>query len=324
MKIIKPNKLKHGDAIGIVSPSAAILPKYKDQFGKGVKFLETLGYKVKVGKNVFNKYFYSAGTAQERADDLHDMFRDKEVQAIIQSQGGDTENEVLDYLDWKLIKANPKLFCGMSDGTVLALSIFAKTGLVTLHGPDVLWGYGRGCSDYEKNNLAKFLSTGEVGKVEPDPNHKVAPKSVNSSLKWKCWRKGIAEGKLIGGNLSVICRLHGTPYEPDYSGCILFLEHVYDSVEALANKFTYLKHAGILENVRGVILGYFDQNVMENADENRPVGEVFLEATSKYSFPVLEIGEIGHNTPNVNLPIGPKAEIDSEKLYFEVNEPGLK
>lgn len=306
-----------------MSPSGFIDPKLKDQFNKGVKFLESLGLKVKVGKNVFNKYYYSAGTPQERADDIHSMFLDKEVKAIIQSQGGETANEVLDLLDWNLIKNNPKLFCGMSDGTTLLLSIYAKTGMVTLHGPDTLWGYGRGCSNYEKESLEKVLFIGEVGKITPNPEHRVSEKSLNSSLKWKSWRSGTANGKLIGGNLSLISSLHGTQYEPDYQDSILFIEAVHKDVENLTRSFTYLKHAGILDKVKGVILGYFDGNVMDDKEGNRPVGEVFLEATSNYNFPILEIGEIGHNTANVNLPIGVEASMDADSLTFSVDETAL-
>ena len=323
MKIIKPQKLQKGDTVGIVSPSGFIDPELKRQFNKGVKFIENLGLKVKIGKNVFNRHYYSAGTAQERADDIHSMFLDKEVKAIIQSQGGETANEVLDLLDWKLIEKNPKLFCGMSDGTTLLLSIYAKTGMVTLHGPDVLWGYGRGCSEYEKKSLEKVLFTGEVGSIKPNPDHKVSDKSLNSSLKWKSWRSGSAHGKLIGGNLSLISSLHGTQYEPDYQDSILFIEAVHKDVESLTRSFTYLKHAGIFENVKGVILGYFDGNMMSDKESNRPVGEVFLEATAGYNFPVLEIGEIGHNTANVNLPIGVEASMNADKLIFSVDETAL-
>ncbi len=141
MDIIKPKKLKIGDTIGIVSPSGYIAPELKPQFDNGVKFLESLGLRVKIAKNVFKRYYYSAGTVNERVSDLHEMFADPEVGAIIQSQGGETANELLDHLNWELIKNNPKIFGGMSDGTTLLLSIFAKTGIITLHGPDLLWWY---------------------------------------------------------------------------------------------------------------------------------------------------------------------------------------
>ncbi len=324
MKVIKPQRLKKGDVIGVISPSAAIDAKFKRQFQRGVGFLEELGFMVKVGKNVFRRHFYSAGTAAERVADLHDMFLDPSVKAIIQSQGGETANEMLDLIDWKLISKHPKLFCGMSDGTVLLLSIFAKSGLVTLHGPDLLWGFGRGCRDYEKDSLINFLLSGEVGVVPPDPGHKVPAASINSSKRWRSWRGGCASGRLIGGNLGVICRLRGTAYEPDYKDAILFIEAVGVDVECLAMNFAYLHQAGIFAKVRGIVLGYCDQNVMKDKRSNRPVGEVLAEAASSYQFPILEIGEIGHNTANANLPIGVMASIDADRLVLSIDETGLR
>ncbi|MFA6376544.1 MAG: LD-carboxypeptidase, partial [Candidatus Paceibacterota bacterium] len=108
MDIIKPKKLNKGDTVGIVSPSAFIADELKPQFQKGVEFLDSLGLRVKIGKNVFKRYFCSAGTVDERVSDIHEMFSDPEVKAIIQSQGGETANELLDHLDWELIRNNPK------------------------------------------------------------------------------------------------------------------------------------------------------------------------------------------------------------------------
>ena len=321
MEIIKPKKLQKGDTIGIVSPSAYIDESFKPQFKKGVEFLESLGLRVKITKNVFKRYYYSAGTVAERVSDIHEMFADSEVKAIIQSQGGYTANELLESLDWELIRGNPKIFGGMSDGTTLLLSIFAKTGLVTLHGPDLLWGYGREASEYESDNLKNILFEGKAFKVKPDPGHKVAADSVNSSKLWKVWRGGVATGKLLGGNLSIIQRFSGTEFEPDYKGAILFLEAVNKTVEDLAPLFAWLRQSGMFAKIKGVVLGYFCTNsARESALSNRPVGEIFLEAAKDFDFPILEIGEIGHNTPNCNLPVGAMARLDAGNLDFSIIE----
>lgn len=320
MDIIKPKKLKAGDTVGIVSPSGFIAPELKPQFDSGVKFLENLGLRVKVGKNVFKRYYYSAGTVEERVADIHEMFADPEVKAVIQSQGGETANELLDSLDWNLIKRNPKIFGGMSDGTNLLLSIFAKTGLITLHGPDLLWGYGDGTNDYETESLRRCLLGGAAFKVCSDQGHIVSPESLNSSKKWKCWRQGYAEGRLLGGNLSIFQLLQGTDYMPPLEDSILFLEGYCNTAENLARRLAALRQTGVFGKIEGLVLGYFFGNAMPDPVSNRPIGEIALEEAAGYGFPILEIGEIGHNAPNCNLPVGAMARLDAANLEFSIIE----
>jgi len=318
--IIKPKKLNKGDVVGIVSPSGFIADEFKPQFQKGVEFLESLGLRVKIGKNVFKRHYYSAGTVAERVSDVHEMFSDHEVKAIIQSQGGETANELLDYLDWGLIKSNPKIFGGMSDGTALLLPIFSKTGIITLHGPDLLWGYGDGTNDYETESLKQSLFGGKAFKVLPDSKHEVSQESSNSSKAWKCWREGVSEGRLLGGNLSIIQTLQGTGFEPPFQDAILFLEGYRNNAENLARRFAALRQTGVFKKIKGVVLGYFFGNASSDRLSNRPVGEVMLEASAGYDFPILEIGEIGHNIPNCNLPVGVLARLDAGNLDFSIVE----
>jgi len=320
MEIIKPKKLQIGDTVGIVSPSAFIGQELIPQFNAGIKFLESLGLRVKIGKNVFKRHYYSAGTVGERVDDIHGMFADRQVKAIIQSQGGETANEILDHLDWDIIKRNPKIFGGMSDGTNLLLSIFAKTGIVALHGPDILWGYGRGVDGYELESLKHVLFSGNPFQIRPNDDHKVSEESVNSSASWRCWRQGLAEGRLLGGNLSIIQMLMDTEFMPPLQNSILFLEGYCNSAEDLARRFAALRQAGVLGQVKGIVLGYFFGNKMPGPQSDRPVGEILLEASSGYDFPILEIGEIGHNIANCNLPVGAMARLDAANLEFSIIE----
>jgi len=320
MNIIKPRRLNKGDVIGIVSPSGYIGESLKPQFESGINFLKSLGFGVKLGKNVFKRHYYSAGSVGERVSDIHEMFADQKVGAIIQSQGGETANEILDSLDWDLIKNNPKIFGGMSDGTTLVLSIFAKTGIITVHGPDLLWGYGREASAYETESLKNVLLGGRAFKVLPDLGHEVSGESANSSKSWKPWRNGVAEGRLLGGNITILQSLQGTEFEPDYRNAILFLEGYANSVEDLARRFACLRQTGIFKKIKGAVLGYFFGNMVQDQLSNRPVGEVFLEASAGYDFPVLEIGEIGHNTPNCNLPVGAMARLDAENRRLSIIE----
>lgn len=322
MKIIKPQKLQKGDTVTIVSPSGCVSDELKSQFDNGVKFLESLELKVKIGKNVLKRYYYSAGTAEERLSDIHEAFADKEVKAIIMSIGGDSANQLLDGLDFDLIRKNPKIFSGISDGTTLLNPIFSKTGLITYHGPDLIFTFSEPMSEIIKENIIKTWFEGNVGELKPNPNWKGLDElNKNEKYKgWQCVRKGKAKGKLIGGNITCLVNLENTAFEPDYKGAILFLESYMLNIAALDQAFTHFKQAEIFDKINGLILGHFYGSRMEDKNQDRGVRDVILEVTKDYSFPILEIGELGHNVENYILPIGCQATIDAKKKYFSIDE----
>jgi len=322
MNIIKPKRLQKGDTVAIVSPSGAISDEFKKYFDGGVKFLENLGLKVKVGKNVFKRHYYSAGTVEERLSDIHKAFADKSVKAVIISIGGESANQLLDGLDFELIKRNPKIFCGISDGTTLLDSIFSKTGLVTYHGPDLIFTFGLPMSPIIKENLIKTLFDGSVGELYPNPNWKGLDK-LNKNEKyngWQCVRKGKAIGKLVGGNITCLTNLDNTEFRPNYKNSILFLEAYEVNVESLDMLFTHFRQTKVFNEINGLILGYFYGSCLQDKKRDRKVSEVILEITKSYSFPILEIGELGHNVENYIFPIGCRATIDAEKKYFSIDE----
>ena len=322
MKIIKPKKLQKGDSVMIVSPSSAIPDELKRQFNNGVKFLKGLGLKVKIGKNVFKKHYYSAGTVEERLSDIHEAFADKKIKAVIMSIGGNSANQLLDGLDYNLIRKNPKIFLGISDGTTLLDPIFSETGLITYHGPDLIFTFGLPMSSVIKENLSKTLFEGNVGELRPNPNWKGLDK-LNKNEKhhgWQCVRKGKATGKLIGGNIGCLTNLDNTEFRPDYKNNILFLEAYEVNVEELDMLLTHFRQAKVFDEINGLILGHFYGSHMEDKKQDRKVSDLILEITKNYSFPILEIGELGHNVENYILPIGCKATIDAEKKYFSIDE----
>lgn len=322
MKIIKPKKMRKGDVVAIVSPSSAIPDELKKNFNNGVKFLENLGLRVKFGNNVFKKYYYSAGTVKERLNDIHKAFQDKKVKAVIMSIGGNSANQLLDGLDFDLIRKNPKIFCGISDGTTLLNPIFSKTGLITYHGPDLIFTFGLPISPVIKENLIKTLFEGNVGELRPNPNWKGLDK-LNKNEKyqgWKCVRKGKASGKLIGGNIGCLTNLDNTEFRPDYKNSILFLEAYALSIEDLDMLFTHFRQTKVFDEINGLILGHFYGSNIKDKKQNRKVSEVILEITKNYSFPILEIGELGHNVENYIFPIGCQATIDADKKYFSIEE----
>ncbi len=323
MKIIKPKKLQKGDTVVIVSPSGCVPDELKDQFNKGVKFLESLGLKVKIGKNALKRFYYSGGTVAERLSDIHDAFSDKEVKAIVMSVGGASANHLLEGLDFNLIKNNPKIFCGISDGTTLLNPIFSKSGLVTYHGPDLIFTFGLQMSPIIRRNLEKTLFDGAVGQLQQNPNWKGLAK-LNKDEKykgWRCIRSGKANGKLIGGNVNCLLSFENTEFRPSYDGSILFLEAYMATVEDLHQAFVHFRQAKIFDRINGLILGYFYGSHMEDKQQDREISEVILEVTKNYFFPILEIGELGHNVENYILPIGCVATIDADKKYFSIDEP---
>ena len=287
-----------------------------------MKFLESLGLKVKIGKNVFKRHYYSAGTVKERLNDIHEAFRNKKIKAVIMSIGGSSANQLLDRLDYDLIKKNPKIFCGISDGTTLLDPIFSKTGLVTYHGPDLTFTFGLPMSPITKENLVKTLFEGSVGKLRPNPDWKGLDK-LNKNEKyhgWQCIRKGKTSGKLIGGNIGCLRNLDNTKFRPNYKNAILFLEAYSPNIEKLDQLFTHFRQTKVFNEINGLILGHFYGSRMKDKSKNRKVSDVILEVTKNYSFPILEIGELGHNVENYIFPIGCQATIDAGKKYFSIDE----
>ncbi len=229
-------KLSPGDIIGIVSPSTPVEQESR-QLKNGIRFLISMGFGVVLSKNVFANSLGYAASPTEKAADLMEMFAKPAVKAIICSQGGDTANACLPYLDWQVIRDHPKIFLGISDITVLLNAIYAKTGLVTFHGNDVMWGFGRYPTDYDRQEFLERLVQGKIGRVNP-----AGPRSTI--------RSGRAEGRLLGGNLRCLLKLAGTPYFPDFNGAVLFVELLGFEPATCDYMFRQLQQMGVFDQIR--------------------------------------------------------------------------
>ena len=298
-------KLDEGDRIGVVSPSTPVTPRDL-QFNKGVRFLEDMGFRVTLGKHIFSNTLGYAASPQEKAADINDMFADPSIKAIICSQGGSTANACLPHLDWDVIKENPRIFLGISDITVLLNAIYAKTGLVTFHGNDVMWGFGRDPAPYDVQEFVSRLMEAEIGKV-------------NANGKRETIRGGVVEGRLLGGNLKCLLKLAGTPYFPDFSESVLFVESIETTPEECDYQFHQLNQIGVFDKVQGVIVGYID-GLDNKADEPLKMQDVLLTVTSEYRFPILKANDFGHNCPNTTLPVGAKVRVEADKQEIEILE----
>ena len=317
MKIIKPPKLKPGDKVGIISPSEPII--YKKKFLRGVETLKKLGFRVILGKNVFkNRSGYMAGSEKERTADLNGMFRNKKIKGIFISHGGLNSNRLLDLIDYELIKKNPKVFLGFSDITVLLNAIYAKTGLVTFHGQNIEYGFSRGLEGkykYTCNYSAKAVMS----------NKSIGP--IRQQQKFEILRSGKARGNLVGGNLMVLTTLLGTEYEPDWKNKILFWEEFGETAENIDFYLTHLKLCRVFDQISGMAIGQFEVLPLGDDLKNQKtfsINKIILEICRDYKFPIIKNVAFGHVYPQITLPIGVKATIDTSKKLFSIDESGVK
>jgi muramoyltetrapeptide carboxypeptidase len=322
MKLVKPSRLHRGDTVGVFSPSWPITNDTRQRFDEGIERLKSFGLNVKLGKHVFNQYYYSAGTREERLEDLHDLWTDPQVKMVLMSQGGNTANQLLDGIDYNLLRRNPKIIAGISDGTVLLNAIYAEAGLVTYHGPDLIWTFGQDMSNQIEENIRGTFFDARPQELQPNKNWHHQTKSDIEYMGWRCLREGEASGRLVGGHVRVFANTVLAGFEPELKNSILFLEGT-DNVGRTNSFITALKLHNVFDLVSGVILGWFEDSELEEKALNRSVGEVFLEETKEYEFPVIEIGELGHNVENYVLPIGCKATIDATKKRISIDEPAV-
>ena len=307
MKILKPQKLKKGDIIGIVAQSVPVLPSHKENFLKGKEIFEDLGFKVKEGNTIGKTKWWAAGTPEEVAKDIMDMFSDKSVKAIMAHAGGYSAISLLEHLDYEVISKNPKPYMGFSDMTSIHLALYEKCNLVGFHMNDLL---GRGEREGEKLEqeielFKKFLMSGDVPKVKP-------------LSEWETWKEGKASGHLLGGNLHIMMAQSATDYFPSlekWDGAILFFEEVGETLHDMARCLYELKYMGILDRISGMIVGKI-KYVKPNRDTEivEPTyKEMILDVLRDFDFPILGEVDFGHYTVNIPMPLGVRVKIDAEQ-----------
>lgn len=303
--MLKPEKLQRGDMIGIIAPSRPIV-NIKEDIDNGIKILEDLGFKIKLGSNLYKKLYYSAGSAEGRASDLNSMFADRAIKAIICAAGGATSNQIVDLIDYDLIRNNPKVFVGYSDITTLLLAINNKTGLITFHGPNLC--------DFKKINKESIMFLFEM--LMGKKKEYVLPHDM------EIIKEGQAKGKLIGGNIHLSNSLLGTGYSPVYNNKIWFWEEVGESPASLDEKLNHFKLSRNLKSISAMIVGNLSDCIdKKNKEDNRPINEIILELTKDYDFPVIKVPYFGHDVSNFyTFPIGVTSEINTKINEFKITE----
>jgi muramoyltetrapeptide carboxypeptidase len=323
MKLVKPPRLQHGDTVGVFSPSWPVTDDVRQKFDRGIERLKSFGLNVRLSKHALNQYYYSAGTREERLEDLHTLWADPEVKMVLMSQGGNTANQLLDGIDYHMLRENPKIIAGISDGTVLLNAIHANAGLVTYHGPDLIWTFGQNMSPQIEENIRSTFFDGKPLELQPNENWQHQLKPDIQYQGWRCLREGRATGRLVGGHVRVLTNTILADYGPNFKDAVLFLEGT-DNVGRTNSFITALRLHNVFDLVSGVILGWFDESELEEKQLNRSVSDAFLEETEEYDFPVLEIGELGHNVENYVLPIGCKTTMDATNKRLSIDEPAVR
>lgn len=341
--LIKPPALKEGDLISLVSPSSGMAGLIPHRVERARAMLEQLGFAVTIGKNALGVRDYVSGTPEERADDMNAAFADPDVKAIISFIGGNHSNQILDLLDYDLIAKNPKIFMGYSDMTVVHFALHTRAKLVSFYGPAALTQFAENPAvlPYTKEYFEKAaMRTQPIGRVEPSPEWTdeildwferkdlERPRSMKLNCGYKWLREGNAEGPLMGGCITSMLHLRGTPYWPDFKDAICFWEvpessadfRKGKSVEEMDASLTDLELSGVFEQIKGMIVGRFFGYTEE---QNQHLERVILERVQKYSFPVLTGVDIGHTDPMITVPLGTRAKIDSQANSFEFLEGGL-
>jgi muramoyltetrapeptide carboxypeptidase len=283
-----------------------------------VESMEALGLNVKLGKYVTERYGYLAGGDRKRAEDVNRMIRDDTVQALLLTTGGWGSSRILPFLDYEAIRSNPKVIVGYSDVTALLLGIHAKTGLVTYHGPN-------GTSPWNSFTVDHFRSVLFEGEALTMSNPKGAEDTlVPVDHRIRTIRSGTVEGRLLGGNLTVLTRLIGTDYLPEWDDAILFTEDIREDVYRIDRMLTQLKQTGILEAIRGFVFG-----TCKKCDAERRIGgftleDVFDQHIAPLDIPAWSGAMIGHLEKKFTVPIGIRAAIDADRGTITLLEPAVR
>ena len=311
---LKPSRLKAGDTIGLIAPASPLL-SFQD-IARAARALSAMGFKVAEGKHIRRRYGFLAGEDSQRADDIESMFAHQEIRGIFALRGGYGSARLLELLDWELIVANPKVLLGHSDLTALLTAVYQRTGLVTFWGPLAGYDLGRMSTPFKLKWLKAVIC---------DNRPTLRLPQGPPGRRWRIIRKAApVEGTLVGGNLSLLCSLIGTPFELDTNGALLFLEDVDEEPYRIDRMLGQLAMAGKLAQAAGIVVGKFvncdPQGRMRHSFR---LHQVLQDRLGGLNIPVVYGAAIGHETDKITLPIGVRARLDTEKAGLTLLEPAV-
>ncbi|MBA4106695.1 MAG: LD-carboxypeptidase [Pirellula sp.] len=313
-KMVWPKRLSPGDTIALIAPAG---PPDREQVMRFKNHIEQRGYKVKLRDDMFDVEGYLAGSDQRRADEFNEAFADPDVDGVLCVRGGYGCMRMMPLVDWEAVKKNPKLLLGFSDITALHAGM-NKAGIVSFHGPGPASGLGseEGPTDFTAKYVVRAVET-SAGPYTVEVSESVS--QVAS------FGKGKATGRLVGGNLSLISALEGTPYAIDTQDAILMIEDVNEAPYRIDRMVQQLKLAGKLDGIKGVVLGKFTEDFVREdklTDDKRfDTTGVLRQYFENLGVPVLVNYPIGHYPQNCTVPLGGEVEIDADAKTLKILAP---
>ena len=288
--------MRAGAVIGVVAPASPVRKEFID---RGVSELESLGFRTRLGKRLYHRGRYTAGTASERLEDWIELWEDTDVSALFCARGGYGSMDLLDRLSPESLRENPKVVLGSSDATALLAFLMSGAGLLSFHGPMVAQQIARG--DYDRGSLLTVLGSIEApGRIALDTTETL--------------HGGTGEGPLLGGCLSIVAALAGTRFLPSFEGAILFLEDTQTKPYQIDRMLTQLRLAGLLDGVRGLVFGEMP-GCGQHPDQGYTLQEMLRDWTSYLRVPVLFGFPSGHTrSKGLTLPLGARARLDADGL----------
>lgn len=309
--ILQPPRLRRGAVIGLIAPASPPVPAKVEA---GVRYLEGLGYRVKLGAQVGRHHGCFAGTDAERLADLNGMLRDPQVDAIFALRGGYGCQRLLPHVDYAAARRSPKIIAGYSDLTALQLALLRKAGLVTFSAPMPAVEFAAGVDPFTEEDFWAALTSRAARRTLPMPTDP-APRIL---------RPGVAEGRLIGGCLSLLASSLATPYLPPLKGALLFLEDVHEEPHRLDRMFIQLRNAGVIHRLAGLLLGQFtDQGPHPSTLAHLPWSEMLGEVLAELRGPGLDGLPYGHIPRRWTVPLGIRARLDASRKRLTLLEPAV-
>ena len=313
---MRPPRLREGDTVALVAPASVTYERLQLQLA--VETIEAMGLRVKVGEHVMDRYGYLAGKDEDRAADLNRAFADPEVQGIFAMRGGWGASRILPLLDYDLIRSHPKVLLGYSDVTSLLNALYARTGLVTFHGPNVTSRW----NEFTYSGMRQLLFDGRA--MEYRNPVEVEDDLVQRENRIQTIVPGTASGPLIGGNLTLMSTLTGTPYMPRFNGHILFLEDVGEAIYRVDRMLTHLRNSGQLERLAGIVFGHFSRVAPSPGLGNFSLMDVLRQHCEPLGVPCYFGAMIGHVERQSTLPIGISARMDATVGTLQLAGPAVR
>jgi muramoyltetrapeptide carboxypeptidase len=312
----KPPRLRPGDIVGLIEPAGFTHDAFDLAAIKAT--VAAMGLVPKVAPHVAARYGYLAGSDAERAADVNAMFADDSVRAVFAIRGGWGCARILPLLDYALIRAHPKLLVGFSDITALHMALAARAGFTTIHGPVAASSWGK--LSWDSFRSLAFEGATPLYQPPEMPEDRLAP----LGRRVRTFRSGKAAGRLLGGNLTVLSALVGTPYLPDFAGAILFIEDTNEAEYRIDRMLTQLTLAGILGKVAGVVFGQCTDCVSDGPSYGGfTLSEVLQQHLAPLGVPAFQGALFGHVANQYSLPEGIPAEIDADAGTIRILEPAV-